>query len=401
MGFGQQAASIILKHGREKSIRNRHPWIFSGAIERVEGSPASGETVAIRTRDGGACGRGAFSPRSQITVRVWSFQPDEDVSESFFRTRLERAVAFRRSISGAGCGSSGRLVYAESDGLPGLIVDQYEDYLVCQFLSAGTEYWKNTIRDILWDLIPVKGIYERSDVAVREKEGLAQTRGTLTGQTPPDLIEIEENSCRFLADVKQGHKTGFYFDQRENRRRAAAYLSRAEVLDCFAYTGAFSVAALKAGAAAVTVVDSSTNATALAGRNIALNRLEKSAVFVEAGDVFALLRRYRETGRNFDAVILDPPKFALSARDVKKACRAYKDINLAALKLLRPGGILITFSCSHHVGSDLFQKTVAYAALDARRDVQIVQRLHQAADHPVSLNFPEGEYLKGLICRVG
>ena len=392
---------VILKQGREKSIRNRHPWIFSGAIERMEGSPASGETVVIRTHDGRVCGRGAFSPRSQITVRVWTFRPDEDISAAFFQTQLERAIASRRSRPAAGNGRSGRLVYAESDGLPGLIVDQYGDYLVCQFLSAGTEYWKKTICDILTDLVPGKGIYERSDVAVRKKEGLPQTSGLLTGQDPPDLIEIEDNSCRFLVDVKQGHKTGFYFDQRDNRRSAAAYLANAEVLDGFAYTGGFTVAALTAGAAAVTVVDSSANAVALAGRNIALNHLDESAVFTEEGDVFSVLRRYKEAGRSFDAVILDPPKFALSARDVKKACRAYKDINMTALTLLKPGGILITFSCSHHVGSDLFQRTVAYAALDARRDVQIVQQLHQASDHPVSLNFPEGEYLKGLICRVG
>ena len=401
MGLQRQTASIILKQGREKSIRNRHPWIFSGAIDRVEGAPASGETVVIRTQDGGVSGRGAFSPRSQITVRVWNFQPDEDVSAAFLRSRLESAIAYRHSGPAEGNGRSGRLVYSESDGLPGLIVDQYEDYLVCQFLSAGTEYWKKTICDILTDLIPAKGIYERSDVAVRKKEGLPQTSGPLTGQVPPDLIEIQENSCRFLVDVKHGHKTGFYFDQRANRRSAAAYLDNAEVLDCFAYTGGFAVSALKAGAAAVTVVDSSATALALARRNIALNHLDESAVFAEEGDVFSVLRRYREAGRSFDAVILDPPKFALSARDLKKACRAYKDINMTALKLLRPGGILITFSCSHHMGSDLFQKTIAYAALDAGRDAQIVQRLHQAPDHPVGLNFPEGEYLKGLICRVG
>ncbi|MEW6672749.1 MAG: class I SAM-dependent rRNA methyltransferase [Thermodesulfobacteriota bacterium] len=401
MALPRQTKSVILKPGREKTIRNRHPWIFSGAIERVEGSPACGETVAIRTHDGNECGCGAFSPRSQIAVRIWSFQPGEDVSEAFFRTRLERAVAFRRHIFTEAAGIFGRLVYAESDGLPGLVVDCYGEYLVCQFLSAGAEYWKKTLRDILWDLFPVKGIYERSDVAVRDKEGLPQISGALKGPEPPDLIEITEGPCRFLADVKQGHKTGFYFDQRENRRSAAAYLKHADVLDCFAYTGGFSIAALKGGAAAVTVVDSSAKALALAGRNIALNHLDESAIFMEEGDVFTSLRRYAEIGRSFEAVILDPPKFALSVRDVKKAMRAYKDINMAALKLLKSGGVLITFSCSHHVGSDLFQKAVAYAALDARRDVQIIQRLHQAADHPVSLNFPEGEYLKGLICRVG
>lgn len=392
--------TVILKPGREKSIRNRHPWIFSGAIESVQGSPAAGETVVIRTHDGGACGRGAFSPCSQIAVRIWTFQPEEEVCDAFFRGRLEKAVSARRSILPEESASAARLVYAESDGLPGLIVDRYADYLVCQFLSTGAEYWKKSIQNILWDLTAAKGIYERSDAAVRKKEGLPQTEGLLKGQAPPDLIEIREDACRFLVDVRHGHKTGFYLDQRDNRRRAAACLKQAEVLDCFSYTGAFAAAALTAGAAFVTVVDSSDKAIALAERNIALNRLDQARVFLEEADVFSLLRRFAESGRRFDAVILDPPKFALSARDVKKAVRAYKDINLAAMKLLRPGGLLITFSCSHHVGSELFQKTVAYAALDARREVQIVLRLHQAPDHPVGLHFPEGEYLKGLICRV-
>ena len=394
-------AAIILKSGREKSIRNRHPWIFSGAIEKVEGSPAKGETVVIRTSDGRVCGRGAFSPRSQITVRAWTFQPEEDVSETFFQTRLERAIAFRYNGPAGGNINSGRLVYAESDGLPGLIVDRYGDFLVCQFLAAGTEYWKKTILEILSDLIPVKGIYERSDVNVREKEGLPQITGTLAGEAPPDMVEIKDGSFRFLVDIRRGHKTGFYLDQCDNRRLAAGYLNKAEVLDCFAYTGGFCIAALKGGAAAVTGLDSSAQAITVAGQNVVLNRLDPEAAQFEQADVFAALRRYAAAGRTFDAVILDPPKFAQSARDAKQACRAYKDINLAALKLLRSGGILITFSCSHHVDRDLFQKTVAYAALDARRDVQIVQRLHQAPDHPVSLNFPEGEYLKGLICRVG
>jgi len=401
MEWQQQMAAIILKSGREKSIRNRHPWIFSGAIEKVEGSPARGETVAIRTRDGRVCGRGAFSPRSQIAVRVWTFQPEEDVSAAFLRIRLERAVAFRQRGPAGRNINTGRLVYAESDGLPGLIVDRYGDFLVCQFLAAGTEYWKRTILEILADLIPIKGIYERSDVTVREKEGLPQNTGILLGEAPPDMVKIKDGPFRFLVDIRRGHKTGFYLDQCKNRRLAAEYLDQAEVLDCFAYTGGFCIAALKGGAASVTSLDSSGQALAVAGQNAVLNSLDPAAVQLEQTDVFAALRRYAAIGRSFDAVILDPPKFAQSARDVKQACRAYKDINLAAMKLLRPGGILITFSCSHHVDRDLFQKTVAYAALDARRDVQIVQRLHQAPDHPVSLNFPEGEYLKGLICRVG
>jgi len=400
MPLRQQTPAVILKKGRDKSIRNRHPWIFSGAVAALQGAPASGQTVAVRTSDGRICGRGAYSPQSQIAVRLWSFDPEEEVSEIFFRTRLENAVAARGVPNAPPRAGAGRLVYAESDHLPGLIVDRYADYLVCQFLSAGAEHWKATIVDILKGLTACKGIYERSDAAVRKKEGLQLSAGLLAGAAPPEVIEIGEGPCRFAVDIRQGHKTGFYLDQRDNRSLVARYLKDAEVLDCFGYTGGFTVAALRDGAASATLVESSAHALAFARHNLGLNRLEEKRVLMAQADVFDLLRRYGAEGRVFDAVILDPPKFARSAADVKRAARAYKDINLAALKLIKTGGLLVTFSCSQHMDSALFQKIVAYAALDARREVQILQRLHQAPDHPVGLYFPEGEYLKGMICRV-
>ncbi|MFH1243470.1 MAG: class I SAM-dependent methyltransferase [Pseudomonadota bacterium] len=392
--------SITLKEGREESLLRRHPWIFSGAISRVDGVLRTGETVAILTSDGRLCGRGAFSPYSQIAVRVWTFNPEEEVSEAFLRNRLARAISSRHPQQEKHNEDCGRLVYAESDGFPGLIVDRYADFLVCQFLAAGAEFWKDTIVALLEELSPCRGIYERSDTNTRDKEGLPRCTGILRGQTPPDLVEIREGRRCFLVDIKRGHKTGFYLDQRDNRLRAAEYMRDAEVLDCFAYTGGFSVVALKAGAAQVISVDSSSGALDLAQRNISLNRIDASQVELKEDDVFTLLRRYRDSRRQFDVIILDPPKFAASRLSVERACRGYKDINMLACKLLRPGGVLITFSCSQHVSLDLFQKTVAYAAIDAKRDVQTLEWLHQASDHATALNFPEGNYLKGMICRV-
>jgi 23S rRNA (cytosine1962-C5)-methyltransferase len=393
-------ASVFIKHKGKETILRRHPWLFSGAVAKVDGEPESGETVEIRTSDGQLRGRGAYSPHSQIAVRVWTFDPEEEVSGAFFQKRLERALTSRSMGCTEADDTCGRLVYAESDGLPGLIVDRYSDYLVCQFLAAGTEYWKPVIVDLLKALAPGKGIYERSDVGVRDKEGLSQAAGTLWGQEPPDLIDIREGGCRFLVDVKGGHKTGFYLDQRENRARIGRYVKGAEVLDCFAYTGGFSIAALKAGATSVTSLDSSAKALQLIQGNIDLNGMDPGRAKIEEGNAFEHLRRYRDSRRLYDAIILDPPKFAESRYTVHKASRAYKDINLLACKLLRPGGVLITFSCSQHVDLDMFQKTVAFAALDAQRDVQVLEWLHQASDHPVALNFPESNYLKGLICRV-
>lgn len=390
--------TVFLKPGREKSVLRRHPWIFSGAVQAVEGSPSPGETVAIRSHRGLFLGTGAWSPRSQIQVRMWSFDPDEKIDAAFFHHRLRRSIAARQKFSQADAAC--RIVNAESDGLPGLIVDRYADYLVCQFGSAGAEFWKNRIADLLGQLCPCAGIYERSDISAREKEGLAQVQGLLRGKEPPGLLEIQEGPCRFLVDIRRGQKTGFFTDQRDNRSRVFHSCSHAEVLDCFSYTGGFTVNALMGGAKHVTSIDASSSALAMLHKNINLNGLGIDRSEAAQGDVFSLLREYRSRGRQFDVIILDPPKFAESKKYLAAAARAYKDISLLGFALLRPGGCLFTFSCSGLMEADLFQKIVADAALDAGREAHIIGRLCQAEDHPVSLNFPEGAYLKGLQCRV-
>ncbi len=392
--------SVFLKPGREKSVQRRHPWIFSGAIARVEGDPQSGETVVVHASDGTPLASGAYSPQSQIAARVWTFDPTEPVDPAFLRSRLERAFAWRHSAFNLRHSNAYRLVNAESDGLPGLIVDRYSGYLVCQFLAAGAEYWKREIVTLLADLHPYTGIYERSDVDARDKEGLPRATGVLAGSPPPDEVEIDEHECQFLVDVRQGHKTGFYLDQRENRVRVANHAPGCEVLNCFAYTGGFGVWALRGGAARLVNVEASAPALELARRNVELNGLDSAKVENVVGDVFQVLRHYRDSRRQFDLIVLDPPKFAESRSQVERAARGYKDINLLAFKLLRPGGLLFTFSCSGLVAPDLFQSVVAGAALDAGREAQILQRLGQPPDHPIALSFPEGDYLKGLVCRV-
>jgi len=344
-------------------------------------------------------GRGAWSPQSQIQVRMWSFDPNEEIDAAFFHHRLQRSISARQKFVNADARAC-RLINAESDGLPGLIVDCYADYLVCQFGSTGAEFWKNRIADLLTQLYPCTGIYERSDIAAREKEGLAQVRCLLRGKEPPELLEIQEGPCRFLADIRNGQKTGFFTDQRDNRSLVSQSCKDAEVLDCFSYTGGFTVNALMGGAEHVTSIDASESALALLKKNMVLNQSDTEKAEMREGDVFSVLREYRNCGRQFDVIILDPPKFAESKKHLHAAARAYKDINLLGFKLLRPGGLLFTFSCSGLMDTDLFQKIVADAALDAGRDAHIIRRLGQAEDHPVSLNFPEGAYLKGLQCRV-
>lgn len=394
------AGTVILKAGRDASLKRRHPWIFSGAIDRIHPVVYAGETVRVLSSNGTPMAVGAFSPHSQIRVRVWSFDPTAEIAAPFFARRLARAVDARRRLPGGETLSACRLVNAESDGLPGLIVDRYEDFLVCQFLSAGAERWKAEVVRQLQELAPVTGIYERSEGEGRKKEGLPASVGVLWGRKPPELIDIREGPVRFLVDPRQGHKTGFYLDQRENRARVAAYSDGAEVLNAFAYSGGFGLRALKGGAASLVNIDTSPEALDLARRQVAINGLDAAAVEYISADVFQVLRSFRDARRSFDLIIMDPPKFAASAAQVQKASRGYKDINLLAFKLLRPGGVLFTFSCSGHVEAALFQKIVADAALDADRDVQVLQHLGQAADHPVALCFPEGAYLKGLICRV-
>ena len=393
-------AVVIVKAGREKSLLRHHPWVYASAIDRIDGSPRSGETVEIRAHNGAWLGRGAYSPNSQIAIRVWSFSTQQQVCTEFLRLRLQIAIDGRRSLLAESQTPALRLVNAESDGLPGVVVDRYGDYLVCQFTAAGAEHWKPEIVTQLRALLMCTGIYERSDVDVREKEGLPPYVGPLWGETPPPLLQMHEHRCRFWVDTQHGHKTGFYLDQRDNRETVARRCAGAEVLDTFAYTGAFAVAALVAGAQRVTAIDSSAEALQLAARNAELNGLASDALECMQGDAFQLLRRFRDSGRTFDAIVLDPPKFAAARSQLAGAARGYKDINLLAFKLLRRDGILATFSCSGVMPTELFQKIVADAALDAGREVQILRRLTQAPDHPVVLSFPEGSYLKGLLCRV-
>ena len=388
-------STVILKAGREKSLLRRHPWIFSGAIDRVDGSIESGATVDLLSSKKDFLARGFYSPNSQIRVRVWTYE-DEVVDREFFRTRIRRAIDTRYSLFDFA--DLLRLIYAESDNLPGLIVDRYGDVLVLQSLTAGSEFWKETIADILLEETGFSTIYERSDADVRELEGLEPMVGILRGNTSSLVFPIIEHGLKYNVNLQSGHKTGFYLDQRKNRLRVRELAKDRDVLDCFCYTGGFTVNALAGGAKSVLSVDSSADALALCRENIALNGLDTDRQSSLEGDVFHLLRKFRDEGRSFDMIILDPPKFAPTAAQAEKAARGYKDINLLAFKLLRPGGILVTFSCSGGIDAGLFQKIVAGASLDAGVDAQILEYLAQAADHPVALNFPEGAYLKGLIC---
>jgi len=390
-----EIGKVVLKPGREKSVRNRHPWVFSGAIQRAEGQD---DLVRVVSSQGEYLATGTLNRRSQITVRLLTWDASEEVDGAFWRRRLERAISGRARVAADPATSAYRLVHAEADGLPGLIVDRYGPWLVMQCLTTGMAQRREEIATLLAELLSPAGIYGRDDADVRLKEGLALETGRVLGEEPPDRVEVVEHGHRFLVDVKRGHKTGFYLDQRENRQRAAAYCAGREALNAFAYTGAFGVYAGRAGARSVANVDTSAEALGLAGENLALNGCQPQEMVT--GDVFQVLRRYRREGRTFDLVILDPPKFATSQAEVMDAARGYKDVNLLALRLLRPGGVLITFSCSGLVSSDLFQKIVFGASVDAGREAQIVERLAQGSDHPVLLTFPESAYLKGFVCRV-
>ena len=389
---------LILKPGREKSLLRRHPWIFSGAIAGVEGEPEMGETVDVCDSKGRFLARAAYSPHSQIRARAWTFEPDEAVEAGFLRRRVRAALVSRSTLQVPGPTDALRLIHAESDGLPGLIVDRYADTLALQSLSAGSEFWKETIADILLEETGSSCIYERSDADVRQLEGLPEKVGPLRGAMTNPQFPITENGLKFLVNLESGHKTGFYLDQRDNRLKVRQMAGGREALDCFCYTGGFTVNALAGGAKSVVSVDASAEALALGRENASLNGMPAGRSEWIEGDVFQVLRKFRDAGRAFDMIVLDPPKFAPTAAQAEKAARGYKDINLLAFKLLRPGGLLFTFSCSGGVGAALFQKIVAGAALDAGVEAQIVGSMQQAADHPVALNFPEGAYLKGLIC---
>ena len=388
---------LILKPGRDKSLRRRHPWIFSGAVARVEGDPAPGDTVEVRSDAGAFLAVAAYSPVSQIRARVWDWQPCE-IDGGFFKGRVGEAARARSVLLEGGETNAVRLVHGESDGLPGIVADRYADTVVVQLLSAGAERWREPISAAFAALPGVTRVWERSDAEVRELEGLPARVGVLSGSALPERLTVREHGLSFAVDVRAGHKTGFYLDQRDNRLRLRAFARDCDVLDCFCYTGGFALNALAGGARSVTGIESSSAALQVARDNLCLNNL-RPAEWIE-DDVFAALRRYRDQRRQFDLVVLDPPKFAPTAAHAARAARAYKDASLLAFKLLRPQGALMTFSCSGGITADLFHKIVAGAALDAGVRAHIEGWLHAAPDHPVALDFPESEYLKGLLCRL-
>jgi 23S rRNA (cytosine1962-C5)-methyltransferase len=398
------SARLILRPGKERSLLRRHPWIFEGAVDRLEGRARPGDTVDVVAtggrHDGAVLAKAAWSPASQIRARVWSFDAGEPIDNAFFKRRVAAAVARRAALPELAGQDGLRLIHAESDGLPGVIADRYGDVVVIQLTSAGADKWRSAIADALARASGCSRIFDRSDSEVRAREGLEPASGWLSGDGDTRVV-IDEHGVKMAIDVAGGHKTGFYLDQRENRLLLRGLAAGRRVLNCYCYTGGFSLQALAGGAREVISVDSSAPALALAAENLALNpQLDPGRARWLAASVPEELRRRRDAGETFDLIVLDPPKFAPSAAHVERASRAYKDINLNAFKLLAPGGFLMSYSCSGGIGVELFQQIVAGAALDARREAAIVRRLQGAADHPVALNFPEGEYLKGLLVQV-
>jgi 23S rRNA (cytosine1962-C5)-methyltransferase len=387
--------TIRLRDGKERSLLRRHPWIFDGAI--ASGGGDAGETVRVESHGGQFLGWAAFSPSSKIRARVWSFNETQRIDASFFVARIAQAIRARNRFDIKSDGM--RLIHGESDGLPGLIVDRYADTLVAQFSSCGAERWKSVIVEALLAQTGLTRLYERSDASVRSLEGLPEATGWLAGSGDTG-ITITEHDWTLSLDVAEGHKTGFYLDQRDSRQKFAATTRRLQferVLNCYCYTGGFTVAALAGGAGHVTSIDSSAPALELARANVALNGFDASRTTLLDADVNASLRAYQRDGKTFDAIVLDPPKFAPTIKHAERAARAYKDINRLALAILEPGGVLFTYSCSGGISADLFHKIVASAGTDAGVDAFITERMGGAPDHPMTVAFPEGEYLKGLV----
>ncbi len=394
-------ADLILKSGNDRSVLRRHPWIFAGSVERLEGRARPGDTVLVMDSRGKPLARAAWSPESQIRARVWSFDPEQSIDHAFIKRTVAASVA-RRAVHPWLAGQDGvRLIHGESDGLPGVIADRYGAVVVVQLTSAGADKWRDAIVAGLVQATGCSAVYERSDSDVRKLEGLGPVTGLVYGAMPEGALTIVENGVRMEVDVAGGHKTGFYLDQRENRLLTGRLAAGRDVLNCFCYTGGFSLQALAGGAKSVVSIDSSGPALATAARNLALNpQLDASRAEWREDDVFQALRTLKTEGRKFDLIVLDPPKFAPSAAHAERAARAYKDINLLGFRLLNPGGILMTYSCSGGIGLEMFQKIVASAAADVGIEARILHRLSAAPDHPVGLAVPEGEYLKGLACQV-
>ena len=400
-----QMPRLILKSDREKSLLRRHPWIFSGAVKSVDEPIRPGETVAVYSHQMNFLGFGAYSPSSQIRCRMWLFSDDGDDSLSdgqllnIIFERIDDAYRLRRQDIQVDRSDAYRLVHAESDLIPGLIADVYHDVVVLQFLSQGVERFRNEIANHISDVTTASIVYERSDAEVRNLEGLNEREGLMLGDTTHAPVIITEHQLQYFVDYSGGHKTGFYLDQRENRLKVRQYANGKEVLDCFSYSGGFSLNALLGGAQKVTAVDNSADALARLQENARLNGFSSANLETIQADVFKQLRLFRDQDRQFDLIILDPPKFAPTRKQVQRAARGYKDINLMAIKLLKQNGLLFTFSCSGGVDQALFQKIIAGAALDAGVDLQFIEKMTQSSDHPVLSSFPEGDYLKGILCR--
>lgn len=398
-----QAPRLILEEGREKPVLNKHPWIFSGSIANTEGAePRPGDTVEVLDANQEWLARGYYNPKSQIRVRILTWQKDEPIDRDFWRRRLLEAAERRSLFRLEPETTAYRVINAEADGLPGLVVDKYTDYLVVQCLTLGIDQRKEQIAQILVELFNPNGILERSDVNIRKKEGLSKVVSVLAGEGPPPQLQVLENGIKMNADLYQGHKTGLYLDQRDNRKSICHtdLVKDREILNVFAYTGGFSLYAAHNGAGPITSVEVSAQLLNQIEENLRINQLDRSEDSYISGDAFQVLRQMRNKDQKFDFIILDPPKFAHHKRDISAACRGYKDINLLALGLLRPNGLLATFSCSGAISQELFQKVLFGAASDAERNVQIIRYLYQASDHPVLLSFPESFYLKGFLCRV-
>ena len=395
-------AQLVLLPGKDRSLARRHPWIFAASVDRLRGRARPGDTVDVVAANGRPLAKAAWSPASKIRARVWSFDGEEVIDDAFFKRRIQLAVERRQLLPEAAHGEGGlRLIHGESDGLPGLIVDRYGDTLVVQLTATGPEKWRSAIVGALQRATDCARIYERSDSDVRRLEGLEPVSGWLLGEASDEALLIVENGVRIRVDIVAGHKTGFYLDQRDNRLLTRELAAGRAVLNCFCYTGAFSLQALAGGATSVLSIDSSGPALAMAMANLAANpQLDAGRAEWREADVFATLRTLRSDGRRFDLVILDPPKFAPSAAHAERAARAYRDINVFGFRLLNPGGLLMTYSCSGGIRSEFFQQIVADAAVSAGRDARILRRLSAPADHPVALHFSEGEYLKGLLCQV-
>jgi 23S rRNA (cytosine1962-C5)-methyltransferase len=391
---------VILKKGKEKAALQRHPWIFSGAIDKVKGAPENGEIVKVFAADKSFLAYGYYNSQSRVAVRLLEWEEETTVDKDWYQQKLRNAIASRAHVLNNEDTNTCRLVFSEADYLPGLIVDKYADFLSLQILSAGIENVKSDIIDILRAELNPSGIFDKSDANARTHENLEVSQGLLWGENPPEFIEVKENGMRYHINIADGQKSGFYCDQRDNREILAAYTKDKEVLDCFCYSGGFTLNSLKHGAKHVTSVDSSALAIETLKHNLGLNGFTEDQQTSIQSDVNKQLRAFKEEGRTFDVIILDPPKYAPSRSALDRAARAYKDLNRLGMLLLNPGGILATYSCSGAVDLETFKQITAWAALDAGKEVQVIKQFHQPEDHPVRISFPEGEYLKGLLVRV-